>query len=288
MKLWKKAVPVVAAAAIAAMCHAPAAQAQEYQDETVFKKLSLLDERPVEGRWNIEGKDITSGGRVFSGSAGMDVPYGYAGNDGINTGFAVFSNKDDYDLFECQVGYKGSVGEGRVNFEVRGDGKTLYTSPWIVARDKPVQVRVSIEGYSGITLIARGDKVRNQSDAAVWIHPAFVKVNREAPPTNDTTSTDWQGSYFGFKITDSKGSNTGRERPGALILSVIPNSPASQSGLQFRDIIVAYNRIPVLSSRQLSGLISYTPSGTRVEITYFRNGTRASTDVVTEDEHDNG
>jgi TolB-like protein len=195
MKLWKKAV-IVVGVAMAAMCNVHIAQAQNYREEDVVKRLSLLGENSVEGDWAVEKDDVTSGGQVFSGAASMNVDDGVGGP---RSSIIVFSNADNYDFFECIVGFKGGFRKGYATFEVRGNGKNLYNSPRLGANDSPVRIRVSIKEYSGITLIASGDK-NSHFDSALWIQPVFVKVAHEDTSTNDAPPQSQSDAPSGTKV----------------------------------------------------------------------------------------
>lgn len=63
-----------------------------------------------------------------------------------------------------------------------------------------------------------------------------------------------------------------KEPRGAVIVRVLPNSPAERAGLQSQDVIVEFNGIPVRSIAHLQSLVGRTPPGTTVPIKIVRGG----------------
>jgi serine protease Do len=59
---------------------------------------------------------------------------------------------------------------------------------------------------------------------------------------------------------------------GAIISMIERDSPADRAGLRAGDVIVAYNGKPVPDADSLTAMVAATPAGTRVPITFFRNG----------------
>ncbi len=74
-------------------------------------------------------------------------------------------------------------------------------------------------------------------------------------------------------VTRELAESFGMNRPyGALIAKVLPNSPASQAGLQVGDIIVEYDGHPIEASSMLPPLVGVTPVGKVVPIQVLREG----------------
>ncbi len=63
-----------------------------------------------------------------------------------------------------------------------------------------------------------------------------------------------------------------KEPRGAVIVRVLPNSPAEKSGLQSQDVIVEFNGVPVRSIAHLQSLVGRTPPGTTVPVKIVRGG----------------
>jgi serine protease Do len=89
--------------------------------------------------------------------------------------------------------------------------------------------------------------------------------------------TKGPGSYLGVYCMDvdseiAKSSNLKEER-GVLVTKVDPESPASRSGLQEKDVILEYNSQRVEGTAHFSRLVSETPVGRKVSLGVSRNGT---------------
>jgi serine protease Do len=61
-------------------------------------------------------------------------------------------------------------------------------------------------------------------------------------------------------------------RRGAIVLDVVPDSPADRAGLRRDDIIVEYNGRAVTGSEQLRNMVALTAPGTRVTLKILREG----------------
>ncbi|MCL5283329.1 MAG: trypsin-like peptidase domain-containing protein [Armatimonadetes bacterium] len=70
---------------------------------------------------------------------------------------------------------------------------------------------------------------------------------------------------------------------GALVLNEPdPSSPAGKAGLRIEDVVTRYDNLPVTSESGLREAIMETPPGTKVNITYVRNGeARSITATIT-------
>ena len=69
-------------------------------------------------------------------------------------------------------------------------------------------------------------------------------------------------------------------RAGALVIEVVSDSPADQSGLQEGDLIIAVDGSPVLGMSELAARIRLTSPGTMVAIDIVRNGEEIGLNVV--------
>lgn len=63
-----------------------------------------------------------------------------------------------------------------------------------------------------------------------------------------------------------------KEPRGAVIVRVLPNSPAEKAGLQSQDVIVEFNGVPIRSIAHLQSLVGRTPPGTTVPVKIVRGG----------------
>ena len=67
---------------------------------------------------------------------------------------------------------------------------------------------------------------------------------------------------------------------GALVSSVLPNSPASRAGLKSGDIIIKYNGYKVKEMSQLPWLVGNTKPGTTVPMEILRNGKKINLKIT--------
>jgi serine protease Do len=68
------------------------------------------------------------------------------------------------------------------------------------------------------------------------------------------------------------------EPEGALVASVVEDSP-SEGKLQVGDVILTFGGKPVLTSRDLPGLVAATEAGSEVEVGVLRNGKKEAVEV---------
>src|SRR5262249_31984584 len=59
---------------------------------------------------------------------------------------------------------------------------------------------------------------------------------------------------------------------GVIVSMVEHDSPAERAGLRPGDVIVAYNGKPISDANQLTTMVAETPAGTRVPISFYRDG----------------
>lgn len=69
-------------------------------------------------------------------------------------------------------------------------------------------------------------------------------------------------------------------RAGALVIEVVPNSPADQSGLQQGDLIINVDGSPILGMSELAARIRLSSPGTEILLGVLRNGDEISITVV--------
>ena len=69
-------------------------------------------------------------------------------------------------------------------------------------------------------------------------------------------------------------------RAGALVIEVVPNSPADQSGLQQGDLIINVDGSPILGMSELAARIRLSSPGTEISLGVLRNGDEISITVV--------
>ncbi len=82
-------------------------------------------------------------------------------------------------------------------------------------------------------------------------------------------------------VTEDLATSLGLDRPyGALVASVIPNSPAEKAGIKPGDIILDFNGSEVTEMRKLPRLVAETKVNTRSNLTIWRNEKKKSLKVV--------
>ena len=59
---------------------------------------------------------------------------------------------------------------------------------------------------------------------------------------------------------------------GALVKSILPDSPAAKAGVQVGDVIVEFDGIRVENDGHLVKTVGLTPVGRAVEMVIYRNG----------------
>jgi len=69
---------------------------------------------------------------------------------------------------------------------------------------------------------------------------------------------------------------------GALVVKVMPDTPASRAGLKVDDVILSYNGTPISNNQQLQTLVSQTPPGQEVALTVWRDGAKVELNVTLE------
>jgi serine protease Do len=74
-------------------------------------------------------------------------------------------------------------------------------------------------------------------------------------------------------ITEEEAKALGLPKPeGAVVSMVEQGSPAERAGLRAGDVIVTYEGKPVPDADRLTAMVAATPAGSRVPITFFRDG----------------
>jgi serine protease Do len=107
-----------------------------------------------------------------------------------------------------------------------------------------------------------------------FLQVVLVSLTLALPWTAEAVRWGW----FGVRIRDLSeqemeeiSSRYGiREGYGAMIVEVISDAPAAQSGLKNGDLVVAFRERPVVDTRTLQRLVSSTPVGEEVSLTVLR------------------
>jgi len=121
-------------------------------------------------------------------------------------------------------------------------------------------------GFQGVGLAVPSDLVRNVVDQLVQhgkVVRGFIGVNIQniSPALAET---------FGLK-----------ERTGALVSDVTPNSPAAKAGLQSGDVIIEVDGKSVADTNELRTVVSQTAPGTKLTLRVQRDGKSETFNLVT-------
>jgi Do/DeqQ family serine protease len=72
-----------------------------------------------------------------------------------------------------------------------------------------------------------------------------------------------------------------RDTKGVVVMDLSPeDGPAARAGIKREDIITEINKKPVTSREDLRLMIAQTPPGTKIDVTYLRNGKPGTVEVV--------
>jgi serine protease Do len=98
--------------------------------------------------------------------------------------------------------------------------------------------------------------------------------------TNGSVKRGWLGVTI-QNVNRELAEALGMEKPsGALVSSIMPDSPASKSNIQVQDVIVKFNGKPIQRSSDLPFLVGRTPVGTVASLTVIRAGKKRELEVT--------
>ncbi len=170
---------------------------------------------------------------------------------------------------------------------VSATGRVIGEGPY----DDFIQTDASINpGNSGGPLINdRGEAVGinaaivSQSGGSVGIGFA-IPVNLAKPVVAQlATSGHVTRGYLGVGIqslTPELAKTFGiADGHGALVASVVPESPAAKAGVKAGDVITEYNGRKIAKSDELPRVVAATPTGKQVSVTVLRDGKPVTLDV---------
>ncbi len=106
--------------------------------------------------------------------------------------------------------------------------------------------------------------------------------------TDGKVSRGWLGVQI-QEVTSTLAETFDLDKPmGALVSSIVPDSPAAKSDLKVGDVILMFGDDEVLTSSQLPVLVSRIKGDETVELTVLRDGKRETVEVTIEALDDEG
>ena len=101
-------------------------------------------------------------------------------------------------------------------------------------------------------------------------------------------SRGWLGVLIG-DMNPITAESLGLDKPrGAVILKVLPNSPAEKAGIRIRDVVLDFNGHEVIRSSDLPPIVGSTRVGKRVPVTVLRGKREEIVHVLTEELPEDG
>jgi serine protease Do len=95
-----------------------------------------------------------------------------------------------------------------------------------------------------------------------------------------SVSRGWLGVYIQEITHEIAQSFRLDKAAGALVSQVIEQSPAEKGGLKAGDIILSFNKKPIMNSSDLPPLVGRVPVGSKAEVKVLRNGRNKTLQVT--------
>lgn len=172
---------------------------------------------------------------------------------------------------------------------VSAKGRSLGRSPY----DDYIQIDAAINpGNSGGPLInTRGEVIGINSSVikegqgiGFAIPIDLVKNFIPLLKTRGRIVRSWLGLIVrDVNLVNKENLGLGSVLGGALVLHVIPGSPAEKYGIQPQDVVIRVNNQRIKSSHEFPRLVARTPAGRKIPITLFRKGALIDLEVVLEE-----
>ncbi len=172
---------------------------------------------------------------------------------------------------------------------VSAKGRSLGRSPY----DDYIQIDAAINpGNSGGPLInTRGEVIGINSSVikegqgiGFAIPIDLVKNFIPLLKTRGRIVRSWLGLIVrDVNLVNKENLGLGSVLGGALVLHVIPGSPAEKYGIQPQDVVIRVNNQRIKSSHEFPRLVARTPAGRKIPITIFRKGALIDLEVVLEE-----
>ncbi len=206
--------------------------------------------------------------------------------------FVKFGKSDESEVGEWVIaignpfGYSGSVAAGIISARNRDISHGSY--------DDFIQTDVAInKGNSGGPLFNMDGDVIGVNTAILSPTGGSVGISFSVPAelaesvVNQLTEYgETRRGYLGVrpqKVSNAIAKSYGLDAPhGALIRTVVKDSPADKAGLQRGDLITKLGDVKLESSRLLSRRVAEAPIGETLKVTYIRKRKTKTANVVVE------
>ena len=230
----------------------------------------------------VVGVDEETDLAVIKVEAGKDLPTAKLGNsDGVQVGDWVLAIGSPF-------GLQATVTAGIISAKDRGGVGRQF--------QKFLQTDAAINpGNSGGPLVDMAGEVIGVNTAIITGSRGYEGVGFALPSTvainvyNQLIASGrvTRGS-IGVSFQEELGTNaiTLKElgaQHGVVIMSVEPGSPAEKAGLKGGDVITTVNGTPVKSGNDLVNPIAQAPIGSKVKLSYVRDGQAKETTAMVED-----
>ena len=102
----------------------------------------------------------------------------------MTDGTKIYYTGGDEKQFRGVGNSKGRVAKGKVQFLIKGDGKTLYDSGIVSAGKDASAVDISLEGVNILELVVTDGGDGPSGDAALWIEPTIAYKSKKPSAIN--------------------------------------------------------------------------------------------------------
>lgn len=235
--------------------------------------VHLPDRSPVLAR--VVGYDPLTDLAVLKVDAGGLLGLNWGNSDELESGDPVWAVGSPYGLDNSiTMGIVSAKGRHNVNASLNGGQRPRY--------ENYLQTDAAVNpGNSGGALVnIRGELVGINT---AIVGPTYQGISFAIPSrmarevyesireNNGVFNRGWLGVRL-EQLTHSRRTELGiEERGGALVVEVIPDSPAEKAGLSAGDLIVQWGDQKVADQRELLWQVATTPPGSEVEIVILRD-----------------
>jgi len=234
-----------------------------------YVEIGLDGDQGKRYKAQIIGKDKKTDLALLKINAPGDLPYLEMGDsDKQRVGDWVVTIGNPY-------GLGGTVTKGIISAKAR----QLNTSQFddYIQTDAPIN-----KGNSGGPMISMDGKVIGVNTVILTPSGGSIGIGFAVPSSlvNNIVSQlrefgQVKRSWLGVKIQpvdDRMAKGMGLDKAkGALVAEVTPDSPAEKAGIAVGDIITNFNGADINSTHRLPIVVAETPSGSKVDITVFRD-----------------